>query len=62
MEEIKLLNQKVLRIIQDENPYNPREDDNLTKMVCFHNRYDLGDKHNYNKDDYSSWDELKKTI
>jgi len=62
MEEIKLLNQKVLRIIQDENPNDPREDDNLTKMVCFHNRYDLGDKHNYNKDDYNSWDELKKTI
>ena len=62
MEEIKLLNQKVLRIIQDENPNDPREDDNLTKMVCFHNRYDLGDKHNYNKDDYNSWDELKKAI
>ena len=62
MEEINLLNQKVLRIIQDENPNDPREDDNLTKMVCFHNRYDLGDKHNYNEDDYNSWDELKKAI
>jgi hypothetical protein len=31
-------------------------------MVCSHNRYDLGDKHNYNFNDYNSWDEVKKEI
>jgi hypothetical protein len=31
-------------------------------MVCFHNRYDLGDNHNYNSDDYNSWEEMKKAI
>ena len=25
--------------------FNPREDDNLGTMICFHNRYSLGDKH-----------------
>jgi hypothetical protein len=36
-----------IKIIQDEDPQNPREDDNLGTMVCFHPRYKLGDKHDY---------------
>jgi hypothetical protein len=32
----------------DDDPVNPRtEFDNLGKMICFHNRYSLGDDHNY---------------
>jgi hypothetical protein len=31
-------------------------------MVCFHKNYNLGDKHDYNKDDYDSWEELKDAI
>jgi hypothetical protein len=31
-------------------------------MVCFHKRYDLGDKHEYRKGDYSSWAALLKEI
>lgn len=35
-------------ISQDDDPMNPRVDfDNLGTMVCWHNRYDLGDKHGY---------------
>ncbi len=34
----------VINIYQDDNPMNPREWDNLGTMVCFHPRYDLGDK------------------
>ena len=33
-----------IEIYQDDDPYNPRESDNLGTMVCFHNRYDLGDE------------------
>ena len=40
-----------IQIYQDENPMNPRENDNLGKMACFHNRYVLGDKHNMSIDD-----------
>jgi hypothetical protein len=52
----------IIRIVDDLYPHNPRENDNITKMVCFHRRYNLGDKHGYNQSDYKSWDELKKAI
>ena len=43
----------VLVIQPDDDPFNPREDDNFGKMVCFHRRYHLGDHHNYiDKDDF----------
>lgn len=41
----------VLRIFQDEDCPSPREWDNLGTMVCFHPRYNLGDKHNYRDPD-----------
>lgn len=55
-----------LRIEQDDNTQDPRSldytDCNLGVMVCFHGRYRLGDEHNYDKDDYNSWDELRKQL
>ena len=51
-----------LKIKYDSDSQNPREWDNLTKMICFHKRYNLGDKHDYNFDYYSSFDEMKKEI
>jgi hypothetical protein len=36
-----------IKIVQDTDPSSPREDDNLGTMICFHSRYNLGDKHNY---------------
>lgn len=53
---------KTLQIFTDESPSSPREWDNLGKMICFHKRYSLGDKHDYKADDYNSWDEMEKTI
>ena len=35
-----------INVYSDESPESPREWDNLGTMVCFHNRYNLGDKHN----------------
>jgi hypothetical protein len=52
----------VLRTYHDDSPESPRTWDNLGTMVCSHNRYDLGDKHNYKFNDYDSWDEVKKDI
>lgn len=38
-----------LKIYPDPNPENPRKAfDPMGMMVCFHNRYSLGDDHNYN--------------
>ena len=52
----------ILEIFQDDSYDSPRTWDPLGTMVCFHRRYILGDKHDYNKDDYSSWAELKETL
>lgn len=39
-----------LFIVDDDMPDNPREEyDNLGKMVCFHSRHSLGDKHDYDE-------------
>lgn len=51
-----------IKIIQDNDPISPRENDNLGKMVCFHGRYDLGDKHDYDHRDYSGWEEQREAI
>lgn len=52
-----------LRIERDEDASNPRDDDNIGTMVCFHRRYQLGDKNQpYKQSDFNSWDELKFAI
>lgn len=51
-----------LEIEQDSSPESPRTWDNLGTMVCFHKRYDLGDKTDYRSEDYDSWDELRQGI
>lgn len=34
-------------IIDDPDPVDPRENDNVGTMVCWHRRYSLGDKHSF---------------
>lgn len=57
---------QVLEIFQDESPESPRSWDNMGTMICFHNRYSLGDKQNtmfpISTDDFSGWDEMEKFI
>ena len=36
-----------LIVERDDYPEDPRNWDNIGTMVCFHSRYDLGDKHHY---------------
>jgi hypothetical protein len=62
METYKLADNKTLEVTQDEYPNNPRHDDNISTMICFHNRYSLGDKHTYKHQDYSGWAEMEKAI
>lgn len=52
----------VLKIVYDDSPESPREWDNLSRMVCFHGRYSLGDSHNYKSGDYNGWDGLSMAI
>jgi hypothetical protein len=52
-----------LEIELDNDPMNPRTEwDNTGTMICFHKRYNLGDKHNYKSDNFDSWIELKEQI
>ena len=48
-------NEYLLTVEIDEYSDDPRNWDNLCTMVCFRNRYKLGDKHNYD----SCWDFLE---
>ena len=49
MTEIKTLERGNLKvtIYNDDTMESPRAWDNLGTMICFHNRYDLGDKHSF---------------
>ena len=60
--KLNIMKKFELEVVQDTNPHNPREDDNLGTMVCFHKRYELGDKTDYRTEDYDSWDELKDKL
>ncbi len=60
----KEVNTYKIKIYADDIPSNPRiEWDNLGHMVCFHKKYNLGDKDNpYKTFDYESWEEMEKVI
>jgi hypothetical protein len=47
-----------IKIEQDKFPESPRDWENLGTMICFHRRYNLGDKHSF--DDPDDFKELLK--
>ena len=49
-------------IITRADDFNPRDNDNLGVMVCFHKRYRLGDSHDYSVNEFNSWDELRSRL
>lgn len=51
-----------IRIKQDEDCSSPRDDTCLGIMVCFHKKYDLGDKHDLKHEDFISWDTMIKHL
>ena len=55
-------NDLMIEIEHDDDPKTPREWDELGTMVCFHRRYNIGDKHDYREADFSSWDELEEQL
>lgn len=64
METLKSKNFTV-RIEQDSDPINPRDDvynDNFSTMYCKHRRYDLGDILNLNTSDCDNWQEVKQAL
>jgi len=51
-----------IHVLYDSEPESPREWDNLGRMFCFHNRYNLGDKHDYLKGDFDNWPDFRKQL
>jgi hypothetical protein len=51
-----------IEVIYDDNPFDPREDGCFGKMVCFHRRYGLGDKHNLDSGDFGGWNEVAEHL
>lgn len=43
LETIKIGEDREFRLYHDEDPFDPRDVENLGEMVCFHPRYKLGD-------------------
>jgi len=49
-----------IEIYDDSDPVNPREEwEPIGKMVCFHRRYRLGDKHDLTSDMFGGWEEME---
>ena len=45
-----------IRALMDTDPVSPREWDNICRMICFHKKYLLGDKHDFSRpDDFLDW-------
>lgn len=59
IQTLELSETRRLKIYQDEQPDSPREWDNLGTMVCWHKRYNLGDKQVETNSDY---DELMQLL
>jgi hypothetical protein len=53
---------KRLEIYSDEDPSNPRDDDNFGTMICFHKRYKIGDNHNFKYSDFVGWESMTKHL
>lgn len=50
----------VFRDIDVDNPMETGE--LLTQFICFHKKHKLGNEHEYNSEDFESWDELEEHI
>lgn len=49
-------------IYVDEFPEDPRNWDNLTKLVLFHNRYDFPNDLNINHNNFDNWEDMEAYI
>ena len=51
-----------IKIMQDDDAMNPRDYDNVGHMVCFHRKYNLGDKHSLETSDFGGWGEMREYL
>lgn len=50
---------RIFRVLVDIDPIDPRENDNAGTMLCFHKRYQLGDKTDLKSDSFGGWGEIE---
>jgi len=62
MEKILDFENVIVTIKSDENAENPRSWDNLGTCIFFHKRYNFGDKHELDANDFSNWAEQEKAL
>jgi hypothetical protein len=62
IETIACANGNTIKVFTDEEPQSPREWDNAGTMVCFHRRYNLGDKTDLESDNFNSWNEAREYL
>lgn len=62
MIKIDLKDNIQIRISQDCYLDNPREDDTGSHFFCFHKKYQIGDFHNYNTDNFLSFEHFRKEL
>lgn len=58
----KYIPEQTLSIYYDSFPESPREWDNISHIIFFRCRHNIGDKHNYNSDDFPSWNDLEEYL
>lgn len=51
-----------LKVFVDINAESPRKWGSLSKIMCFHRRYNIGDEHNYSSSNYGGWEEFRKQL
>ena len=61
LEEFKVKGLRV-ELWPDEDPGNPRENDNFGMMECFHNKYKLGDRTEHSSKDFGGWGQLAEHL
>lgn len=65
--DTEVLGQFRVNVFHDEDPRNPREDDNMGRFVMTHRRYQLGDTEKtlgfkFNANEFDGWDEAEKWL
>lgn len=55
---------KGYKVAYQQNDYSDIRDQEgtLATMRCFHNKYNLGDKHTYKSSDFRGWEDMKKHL
>ena len=62
IESIACANRNTIKVFIDEEPHSPHDWDNAGTMLCFHGRYNLGDKSDLNSTDFAGWEEVREYL